>query len=94
MPVQTPLPTNYLKNNETDSPKDREQSGNSEPFHCRNIATGRSALFITDDELRAAGVSELDIDALDRNLPTQKNYSGNRDRAAVEEALRTRRSGK
>lgn len=50
--------------------------------------------FITDDELRAAGISELDIDALDRNLPTQKNYSGNRDRKAVEAVLRTRRSGK
>ena len=50
--------------------------------------------FVTDDELRAAGISELDIDALDRNLPTQKNYSGNRDRMAVEAVLRTRRSGK
>lgn len=46
--------------------------------------------FITDDELRARGVSELDIDALDRKVETQKLANGSRDRAAVEELLRTR----
>ena len=50
--------------------------------------------FITDDELRANGVSELDIDALDRDPATQKFANFSRDREAVEEVLRTRRSGK
>lgn len=50
--------------------------------------------FITDEELRERGVSEIDIDALDRKVETQKMANGNRDRAAVEELLRTRRSGK
>ena len=38
MPVQTPLPTKYLINNETDSAQYRELNGNSGSFHCRNIA--------------------------------------------------------
>ena len=53
-----------------------------------------AAPFITDKELRAAGVPELDIDWLDRKVETQKMTNGNRNRAAVEEALRTRRGGK
>ena len=85
MPVQTPLPTKYLKNNDTDSPLDREHSGNSEAYHCRAIAAGK---FITDDELRAAGVSEIDIDRLNRNPATQKPDGKNaRDREAVKSAL-------
>lgn len=43
--------------------------------------------FITDDELRAAGVSELDIDRLDRKVETQKLSINGRDRQAVEAAL-------
>jgi hypothetical protein len=51
--------------------------------------------FITDDELRAAGVSEIDIDRLNRNPATQKpDGKDARDREAVEELLGTRRSGK
>jgi hypothetical protein len=50
--------------------------------------------FISDDELRERDTPELDIDWLDRKVETQKVANGNRDRAAVEEALRTRRSGK
>lgn len=50
--------------------------------------------FITDDELRERDTPELDIDWLDRMVETQKMANGSRDRAAVEEALRTRRSGK
>lgn len=38
MPVQTPLPTKYLKNNETDSAQYRELNGNSWSFHCQSIA--------------------------------------------------------
>ena len=33
------------------------------------------SLFITDDRLRALGVSELDIDALDRDQRTQKGMA-------------------
>lgn len=40
MPVQTPLPPNYLKNNETDSPLEREQSGNKWSFLSQIIAAG------------------------------------------------------
>jgi len=92
LPVQTPLPTKYLKNNETDSPKDREQSGNSEPFHCRTIATGKAGPFITDEELRAryGDDAELLIDALDRKVETQKAANHSRDRAAVEAAIKAR----
>ena len=50
--------------------------------------------FITDEELRGRDTPELDIDWLDRKVETQKMANGSRDRAAVEEALRTRRSGK
>ena len=45
------------------------------------------SLFITDERLRALGVSELDIDALDRDQSTQKFANFSRDRYAVEEAL-------
>lgn len=63
-------------------------------------------LFITDEELRAAGVSELDIDALDRNVMSQKGEAtvwrpvNKRYLPAVEEVLAARgvtvnlRSGK
>lgn len=61
-------------------------------------------LFISDDELRAAGVSELDIDALDRDRRTQKGMptrpADKRYLPAVEEVLAARgvtvnlRSGK
>ena len=93
MPAQTPLPTKYMKSIETDSPKDREHSGNSEPFHCRIIASGKSGLFITDEELRAAGASELLIDALDRNPATQKFANFSRDRLAVENFIAERNQG-
>lgn len=43
--------------------------------------------FITDDELRERGVSELDIDRLDRKVETQKTANHSRDRQAVEAAL-------
>jgi hypothetical protein len=50
--------------------------------------------FIRDDELRGAGVSELDIDALDRDLRTQKGIAhaptDARHRPAVEEVLAAR----
>lgn len=47
--------------------------------------------FITDEELRAAGVSELDIDALNFWLIAQKlDSSGKRDRTSVEYALAAR----
>jgi hypothetical protein len=43
---------------------------------------------ITDDELRAAGVSELEIDELNRHPATQKPDGKDvRDREAVEAAL-------
>ena len=43
---------------------------------------------ITDDELRAAGVSEIDIDRLNRNTATQKpDGKDARDREAVERFL-------
>ena len=54
----------------------------------------KDGFFITDDELRERDTPELDIDWLDRKVETQKMTNGNRNRAAVEEALRTRRSGK
>lgn len=44
--------------------------------------------FITDEELRERGVSELDIDRLDRKVETQKMASGSRDREAVEAAIK------
>ena len=47
--------------------------------------------FITDDELRAAGVSEIDTDRLNRNPATQKpDGKDARDREAVEAVLRER----
>lgn len=46
--------------------------------------------FITDDELRAAGVSELDIDALDRLTTTQKLGGGSRSFWAVKSVLHAR----
>lgn len=52
------------------------------------------SFFIRDDELRAAGVSEIDIDALDRDLRTQKGIAhapqDARHRPAVEELLKAR----
>lgn len=50
----------------------------------------KQGLFITDDELLAAGVSELDIDRLNRRVETQLVSVNGRDRAAVEAALAER----
>lgn len=47
-------------------------------------------LTITDAELRAASVPEIDIDALDRDVRTQKINADSRNRAAVIEILRKR----
>lgn len=89
MPVQTPLPSKCLINNETDSSQYRELNGNSGSFHCRNIAAGK---FITDDELRAryGDDAELLIDAMDRKVETQKFANFSRDREAVEAAIEER----
>jgi hypothetical protein len=46
---------------------------------------------ITDAELRASGVSEIDIDRLNRHPATQKpDGKDARDREAVEQLLRAR----
>jgi hypothetical protein len=53
-------------------------------------AVSKSALYITDDELRERGVSELEIDDFDRHPETQKFANFSRDREAVEAALAAR----
>lgn len=92
MPVQTPLPPNYLKNIESNNAQHRELNGNSGALHCRNIASAKGQL-VTDDELRARGISEIQIDALDRKVETQKLSLNGRARVAVEAALAERNQG-
>ena len=46
--------------------------------------------FVTDEELLAAGVPDLDVDALNRDVRSQKVNASARDLAGVREVLQER----
>lgn len=68
MPVQTPLPTNLLKNNDTGASPEHERNANSDPFHCHSVANGTVRWLI--DEYR----SDRDSPYHSKRWATRQHY--------------------
>lgn len=68
MPVQTPLPSNILINNDTSASSEHEQNANSGSFHCHIVAKGSVQWLI--DEYR----SDRDSPYHSKRWATRQHY--------------------